>query len=108
MDAIRNITSRMQDTVKLSLEERTKVTEKSLLSTKIFVLSGGLFSIIVFIFLMIFIKRSLKLERELQASKEHAEKLVGFKDEFLASMSHEIRTPLSGIIGFTKILLRIS
>ncbi|MDZ4664040.1 MAG: ATP-binding protein [Bacteroidota bacterium] len=106
MDAIRSITTRMQNTEKILLEERTKITKESLLSTKFFVFFGGLFSIIVFVFLMIFIKRALKLERELKKSKEHAEKLVGFKDDFLASMSHEIRTPLNGIIGFTKILLR--
>ena len=47
-----------------------------------------------------------KIKNELIIAKEEAEKLSGFKDQFLANMSHEIRTPLSGIIGFTKILLR--
>ena len=47
-----------------------------------------------------------KIKNELIVAKEEAEKLSGFKDQFLANMSHEIRTPLSGIIGFTKILLR--
>ena len=47
-----------------------------------------------------------KIKNELIAAKEEAEKLSDFKDQFLANMSHEIRTPLSGIIGFTKILLR--
>jgi PAS domain S-box-containing protein len=47
-----------------------------------------------------------KIKNELIAAKEEAEKLSNFKDQFLANMSHEIRTPLSGIIGFTKILLR--
>jgi PAS domain S-box-containing protein len=47
-----------------------------------------------------------KIKNELINAKEEAEKLSDFKNQFLANMSHEIRTPLSGIIGFTKILLR--
>ena len=52
------------------------------------------------------IREREKIKNELIIAKEEAEKLSGFKDQFLANMSHEIRTPLSGIIGFTKILLR--
>jgi len=52
------------------------------------------------------IKARVKINNELIAAKEEAERLSGFKDQFLANMSHEIRTPLNGIIGFTKILLR--
>ena len=52
------------------------------------------------------IREREKIKNELIVAKEEAERLSGFKDQFLANMSHEIRTPLSGIIGFTKILLR--
>ena len=52
------------------------------------------------------ITKRLKIKNELILAKEEAEKLSGFKDQFLTNMSHEIRTPLNGILGFTKILLR--
>ncbi len=46
-----------------------------------------------------------KMEEELIAAKELAEKGYIIKSEFVANMSHEIRTPLNGIIGFTELLL---
>ncbi len=44
-----------------------------------------------------------KLEQELLAAKELAEKSNSAKSEFLSRMSHEMRTPLNAVIGMTTI-----
>ncbi len=45
-----------------------------------------------------------RIERELLAAKEDAEKSDKLKSEFLAQMSHEIRTPLNSILCYTSLL----
>ncbi|MFV9614525.1 MAG: ATP-binding protein [Gammaproteobacteria bacterium] len=45
-----------------------------------------------------------KIETELKAAKENAEKMSQAKGEFLANMSHEIRTPMNGVIGTLQLL----
>ncbi|HIA05205.1 MAG TPA: response regulator, partial [Flavobacteriales bacterium] len=45
-----------------------------------------------------------KVEQELIASKESAEKSMIVKQSFLANMSHEIRTPMSVISGMAQLL----
>ncbi len=47
-----------------------------------------------------------RMEEDLRASKERAEKMNLAKSQFLANMSHEIRTPLNGIIGMTGLALK--
>ena len=47
----------------------------------------------------------MKLNRELQIARNHAEKANAAKTEFLSSMSHEIRTPLNAIVGFSDCIL---
>ena len=45
-----------------------------------------------------------KMERDLAAAVETAERANVAKSEFLANMSHEIRTPMNGIMGMAQLL----
>ncbi len=47
-----------------------------------------------------------KVEEDLRAARDTAEKSTKAKSEFLANMSHEIRTPMNGIIGLLHLLSR--
>ncbi len=49
------------------------------------------------------INEQKKLQAQLMAAKNEAERLMKVKSEFLANMSHEIRTPLNAILGLAKI-----
>ncbi len=50
------------------------------------------------------LRESKALLKEIELSREAAEKSSMVKSEFLANMSHEIRTPMNGILGILHIL----
>jgi signal transduction histidine kinase/CheY-like chemotaxis protein len=106
MDATRAIHFRMQQEEVRLLGYRIDATVHSLENAKVFIVVACLFSLLVVIILMFVTRQSSRLENELTKSKEHAEQLVGFKNQFLSNMSHEIRTPMNAIIGFTKVVLK--
>ncbi len=50
------------------------------------------------------LRESKAMLKEIELSRENAEKNAMIKSEFLANMSHEIRTPMNGILGLLHIL----
>lgn len=45
---------------------------------------------------------------DLKSTKKELEETMQVKEQFLANMSHEIRTPMNAVIGFTRLLMKIS
>jgi len=41
---------------------------------------------------------------EARLTNQKLERIIQYKDDFLANVSHEIRTPMNGIVGFTELL----
>jgi PAS domain S-box-containing protein len=50
------------------------------------------------------ISERVKLENDLIAAREKAEKEARFQYDFIQNISHEVRTPMNSILGFTELL----
>lgn len=46
-----------------------------------------------------------RIEAELKAAKEEAERVAEAKSDFIAVISHEVRTPMNGVLGMARLML---
>jgi len=46
-----------------------------------------------------------RVEAELKAAKEEAERSAEAKSDFIAVISHEVRTPMNGVLGMARLML---
>jgi signal transduction histidine kinase/CheY-like chemotaxis protein len=106
MDDIRKVSYNMDQLEENSLTARNKIAVDSYFLAQLYVVLGGIISILIATFLMIINNQSLKLKKNLLKSEEVLTVALSSKQQFLANMSHEIRTPMNAILGFTKILLK--
>ena len=65
-------------------------------------LTNALFGFIIYLMYHTIENPDLKMLREIERSRLHAEQANRAKSDFLSSMSHEIRTPLNAIVGFSE------
>jgi signal transduction histidine kinase/CheY-like chemotaxis protein len=89
-----------------SLIDRNKIAVDSYFLAQLYVVLGGVISILIATFLMIINNQSFKLKKHLLKSEEVLTVALSSKQQFLSNMSHEIRTPMNAILGFTKIMLK--
>jgi signal transduction histidine kinase/CheY-like chemotaxis protein len=106
MDEIRKLSYNMDKLEEKSLRDKNKIAVDSYFLAQLYVVLGGIISILIATFLMIINNKSLKLKKHLLKSEEVLTVALSSKQQFLANMSHEIRTPMNAILGFTKILLK--
>jgi signal transduction histidine kinase/CheY-like chemotaxis protein len=106
MDDIRKLSYNMDKLEEESLIDRNKIAVDSYFLAQLYVVLGGVISILIATFLMIINNQSFKLKKHLLKSEEVLTVALSSKQQFLSNMSHEIRTPMNAILGFTKIMLK--
>ncbi len=88
--------------------EASQIADKTYPWLVMFLISGGLMSLLVLFIIFRYISTAYAYQSALENSKNEVEKLARTKEMFMANMSHEIRTPVTAISGFTDQLLHES
>jgi signal transduction histidine kinase/CheY-like chemotaxis protein len=106
MDEIRQILFSLKETASQSEGiYRSQSTSAIVRSTNIMhnsMLVAALAAFLLAIATAVMMRKNLKHQAEIMASKQKAIKEADEKRRFLAYMSHEFRTPLSSVIGFAE------
>lgn len=89
--------------MKYQAEQKEKINEQLYLqSHSLYMLLTILIVFCILLIVLILVNRRMK--KNLQLTKEKAERSDQLKSVFLANMNHEIRTPLNAIAGFSQLL----
>jgi len=69
----------------------------------------GLLALIVVVFFMSWtlqsLNKGLRLQKSIQESQKHAEKLLISREQLIFTITHDIKAPLSSILGFLDLLI---
>ncbi len=111
MDDLRSLTTELDSSAFTAIKSDLPKSRWNVQATYALFPSLGAIGLIIFIFIMLQIRRDLRLQEELSdtnkrlvTARDAAIDASVLKSQFVANISHELRTPLAGILGMSELL----
>jgi signal transduction histidine kinase/ActR/RegA family two-component response regulator len=98
-------TSEVNDHLKLSVELAETIRRSSVLTSVI-----AIASILIAVFFMSWILRSLtvnqRLHQQIKLAKKHLEELLASRERLILTITHDIKAPVSSILGYLELMTK--